>query len=99
MSHLSPYLHPTYIDLPALSNPIMSTASTATALVVCDLTLGNKHEIANCICILVATLGDGTPFPHNSFLEEDLVELCVGLGKAHQEGVLQLLETEAVLMF
>ena len=51
------------------------------------------------ICILVAILGDGTLFPHDSFQEEDLVELCIDWGQAHPEGVLQLWETEAVLLF
>ena len=46
---------------------------------VCDSTLGYGHEIVNHICILVATQGNGTLFPHDSFKEEDLVELCVGL--------------------
>ena len=77
----------------------MSTASTVTTSAVCDSTLGDEHKIANCICILVATQGDSTPFPHDSFQEEDLVELCIGLSQTHPEGVLQLLETEAVLTF
>ena len=80
MSHLSPYLDPTYIDFPILIHPIMSTTSTVTASVACDLTLGNGHKIVNQICILVTIHGDETPFSHNSFQEEDLVELCMGLG-------------------
>ena len=56
-----------------------------------DSTLGDEHELANCICILVATHGDGTLFSHDSFQEEDLVELCMGLGQAHLEGVLWIL--------
>ena len=54
---------------------------------------------ANCICNLVATQGDGTPFSPDSFQEEDVVELCVGLGQAHPEGVLWLSDTKMVLMF
>ena len=77
----------------------MSTTSIVTALVVQDQTLGGEPKIANCICILVATQGNGTPFPHKSFQEEDLVELCVGFGQAHLEDVLQLSESKAVLAF
>ena len=71
----------------------------ATVLVACDPTLGNDHDLVNCICILVATHGDGTLFSHDSFQEEDLVELWVGLGQAHMYGVLQISETEALLTF
>ena len=59
----------------------MPIASTVTALAVCDFTLVDEHEKVNHICILVATQGNGIPFPHDSFQEEDLVELCVGLGR------------------
>ena len=77
----------------------MSTTPTVTNLVVCDLTLGNEHETANHICILVATQGNGTPFPHDSFQEEDVVELCMGFGQENLEGVLWLSKTKAVLAF
>ena len=77
----------------------MSTTSIVTTLVVRDLTLSNQLEIVNCICILVATQGDGTPFSPDSFQEEDMVELCIGLGQAHPEVVLWLLNTKMVLMF
>ena len=77
----------------------MSTTSTETALVACDSTLHDEHKTVNCICILVATHGNGTPFSQDSFQEEDLVELCMGLGQTHQEGVLWLSETKEVLMF
>ena len=73
MSHLSTYLFPLYVDFPVLSNPIMSKASTVTALVAHHSTLGNEDEFGNCICILVATHGNGTMFSHDSFQEEDLV--------------------------
>ena len=99
VSHLSPYLHPAYIDFPILSHTVMSTTSTVTALVVCDSTLGDEHELANPICILVATHGDGTSFSHDSFQEEDLVELCMGLGQAYPEGVLLISETKILLKF
>ena len=99
VSNLSPYFLSTYIDFPILSHPIMSTASTVTTSVACNLTLGNEHEIANHICILVATQSDGTPFPHYSFQEEDLMELCMGLGQAHMDCVLWLWEPKAVITF
>ena len=63
----------------------MSTTSTVTASVVRDLTLIDKLEIMNHICILAATQSDGTHFCPDSFQEEDMVELCVGLGQAHPE--------------
>ena len=40
--------------------------------------------------ILDATWGDSTLLYPISFKEEDVVELCVGLGQGHPEGVLQL---------
>ena len=58
----------------------MSMTSTATTSVACHSTLGDENELANHICILVATHGNGTLFSHDSFQEEDLVELCMGLG-------------------
>ena len=77
----------------------MSMTSTVTTLVVHDSILGDECKIVNHICILVATHGDGTPFSHDFFQEEDLVDLCVGLGQAHMEGMLQISETEAHLVF
>ena len=77
----------------------MSLTSTATALAAYNFTLGDEHKIANYICILVANHGDSTPFSPDSFQVEDLVELCIGLGQAHLEGVLWISETEAVLAF
>ena len=76
MSHLRPYLHPTYVVSSVLSHFKMSTTSTATASVVQDPTLGNELENVNHICILAATQGDGTLLHPNSFQEEDIVELC-----------------------
>ena len=89
-----PHLH-----RPSHSPPTMSTASTVITSVAHDLTLGDEHEIANSTCILVATQNHGTPFPHDSFQEEDLVELHVGLGQEHPEGVLQLSDTKVVIAF
>ena len=80
MSHLSPYLCPVFVDCPILPHPIMSTTSTVTTSVVQDSTPGNEHEITNCICILVDTCGNGTLFSPYSFQEDDLVNLCMGLG-------------------
>ena len=99
MSHLSPYLQPTYVDFPILSHPILSTASTTIALAVHDLILGDEHEMVNHVCILAATQGDGNLLCSDSFQEKDLVELSVGLGQAHLEGVQQLSDTEMVLTF
>ena len=73
--------------------------TTVTTLLACDSTLGNEHKITKHICILVATQGDGTPFPHDSFQEEDFVELCMSLGQVHLEGVLWVSQTKAVLTF
>ena len=77
----------------------MSTMSTVITLVVRDLTLGNELDIVNHIYILAATQGDGTLLPPNSFQEEDVEELCIGLGQVHPEGVLLLLDTEMILVF
>ena len=88
MSHQSPYLHPTYVDLSLLSHFNISATSTVTALAVRDLTLGDECEIANGICILAATQGNGTSFCSDFFWEEDMVKLCVGLGQANLETVL-----------
>ena len=74
VSHLSPYLHPVYVDFPILSHPVMSMTSTVTVSAAHAPNLGNGHDLVNHICILVATRGDGTPFSWDSFQEEDLVE-------------------------
>ena len=58
-----------------------------------DPTLGNDIDIGNQICVLVATQGDGTPLCPTSFNEKDTVELCIGLGQEHPEGMLQLSHT------
>ena len=71
----------------------------ATASAEMDLTLGDDTVIANWICKLVATREDGTPLGPTSFGKEDVIELCVGLGQEHPEGVLQLSDTEMVLAF
>ena len=68
----------------------MSMASAATTSVVHDSNVGDEHEIVNHICILVATQGNGTLFPHNSIQEEDLVAVCIALRQTHMESVLWL---------
>ena len=64
-----------------------------------DPTLANDIDIGNWICILLTMQGDGTPLGPRSFKEWNMVKLCVGLGLEHPKGVLQLLDTEAVLAF
>ena len=71
----------------------------ATASVEMDLALGDNTKIANQICLLVTTCGDGTPLGPTPFGEEDTIKVCIGLGQEHPEGVLQLLDTEMVLAF
>ena len=61
-------------------------------------TLCDDINMGNQICILVAILGDGTLLCPSSF-KEDMVELCIGLGQEHPEGVLQLSATGKVLAF
>ena len=77
----------------------MSTAFMATNSAEMDPTLHDDTEMANQICLLVVTQGDGTPLCPTFFNKEDAVKLCVGLGQEHPEGVLQLLDTEIVLTF
>ena len=77
----------------------MSTASTATASVELDPTLNDDAVIATPICILITTWDNGTPFDPTSFGQEDAIELCVGLGQEHLEGVLWASDTETVIAF
>ena len=53
----------------------MSTMPMVTTSVEMDLTVGDDTEIANQICILIATQGDGTLLCPSSFKEEHAVEL------------------------
>ena len=64
-----------------------------------DHTLGNDPDLANCICILTIARGDGTLFDADSLQEENIVELCLGIGQVHPDGVLELLMTESVIAF
>ena len=77
----------------------MSTLFMVTALAEMDLTLCDDTDIGNRICILVATQGDVTPLNPSSFQEESVIELCMGLGQEHPEGVICLSDTEAVLVY
>ena len=70
-----------------------------TASVEMDLTLCCDIDIGNQICVLVATQGDGTPLNPSFFKEQNVVELCIRLGLEHPEGVLWLMDTEAVLVY
>ena len=63
----------------------MSTMSTVTTLVARDPTLGDRLEIVNCISILAATQGDGTPFHSDSLQDENMVKLCIGLDRHTQK--------------
>ena len=95
MSHLRPYLHPTYVEPSILPHSKMSTTPTVTTSAVRDLTLGDEFEIANHIHILVATQGNGTPFNPTPSMRRTQVKLCM----AHQEGMLWLSDTEMVFAF
>ena len=66
----------------------MSTTSTVTALVACNHIPGDEVEPLNCMCVLVLTRGNGTPFDVTSIQEEDTIELCIELGQTHPKGVL-----------
>ena len=60
-----------------------------TTLVAHDHIPGDEVELPNCMCVLVLTRGDGTPFDAASIQEEDIVEICIWLEQTHPEGVLQ----------
>ena len=77
----------------------MSTTSIAIALAACNHIQGDKTELLNLMCVLVLTRIDGTQFVATSIQEEDIVELCLEMGQAHLEGVLQFLVTESVILF
>ena len=77
----------------------MSTTSTTTTSVVHGHTLGDDPDLANHICFLIIARGDGTLFDDNSLQEEDIVELCAGMGQVHSNGVLQLLAMASVIAF
>ena len=70
-----------------------------TALAEMDPTLGNKIDIGNKICVLVAIQGDNTPLCPSPFKEEDVLKSCIGVGQEHPECVLKLQDTEEILGF
>ena len=70
----------------------MSTTSIVTTLAGPDQTLGDDDEIANQVCMLVATCADGTPLCPTTFHQEDVVLMSKGLGQEHPKGMLQLME-------
>ena len=61
--------------------------------------LSNNAVILNQIGLLIVTQDNGTLLDPTSFREEDAIEVCVGLGQEHPEGVLQISDTETVLAF
>ena len=75
----------------------MSTASRVTALAELDPTLGDDAAIVTQIFRLIAIQGDGTHWILPG--EEDAIKLCIGLGQEHPEGVLQISDTETILVF
>ena len=77
----------------------MSNTSTTTTLATCDHTLGNDPDLLNPICVLTIARGDGTVFHTDSLQGKDVVELCVGMGQAHPNSVLQLSVMELVIAF
>ena len=73
--------------------------STTTTSVAHEHTLGDDPELANHICVLTIARGDGSPFDASPLQEEDIVELCIGIGQAHPDGVLWLSVMESVIVF
>ena len=65
-------------------SPAMSTTSTTTALAAQDLVPSDEVYLLNCMCILVLTRGNGTPFDAASIQGEDIIEICVWLGHTPQ---------------
>ena len=80
-------------------SPEISTTSTATASATHDHIPGDEVELFNCMCVLVLTRGNGTPFDAASIHEEDITELCIEMGQTHPKGVLQFSATELVVLF
>ena len=77
----------------------MSTTSTGPALAGHYHTLGDNSELLNCMCVLVIASSDGTLIDATSVWEEDIVELCVEVGKTYPKGVLWLSVMESVILF
>ena len=65
-----------------------------------DQALGNDIDIGKPkSAYWFATQGDGTLLGPNSFKEQDVVKLWIGLGQEHPDGLLQLSDTEVVQAF
>ena len=60
---------------------------------------GNEDELLICMCVLVLTRGDGTPFGATSIQEKDIIELCIQLDQTHTQDVLQYSVVELVILF
>ena len=73
----------------------MSFSCMVTTSAEMDPAMGDNINVRNGVCLLVTTHGDETPLYPSSFREEDVVALCIKIGKEHPEGVLKLLDTEA----
>ena len=73
--------------------------SMVTASAELDLTPGNNTAIVTQIYVFITTQCDGTLLDPTSFREEDVIELCVGLGQEHLKGVLQASDTETIIAF
>ena len=97
--HSNPFPPPYLIDWFILFHLRMSTTSTTTASVAHDHTLGDDPIFTNHICVLTIARGDGTPFDADSLLEEDIINLCVGMGQVHPDGILWLTPMELVIAF
>ena len=77
----------------------MWTTSTVTALAAQDYIPGDKVDILNCMCVLVLTRDNGTPFNATSIQEKDIIEICIQLGQTHPKGVLWYSAVELVILF
>ena len=77
----------------------MSTTSRVTASAACNCITGDQVELLNCMCVLVLTRNDGTPFNAASIWKEDIIELCDQLGQTYPEDVLWYLVAELVVLF
>ena len=77
----------------------MSNLSTVTASVEMDPTLGDDIDVGNWICILVTTCDDCTPLCPSSFKRAGHGWVMHRVGQGHPEGVLQLLDSEVILVF
>ena len=77
----------------------MLTTSSATASVARDRVPTDEANLHACICVLILTRKDGTPFDATSVLEEDIIKICIRLGHTHPVGVLHYSVTESIVLF